>query len=249
MLYSNLIEAIGNTPMVKLNRLNPNKNIDLYVKLEGQNLGGSLKDRAAKYMIEHAEKRGDLKKGKIILEATSGNMGIGLSMIGAHKGYEVQIVMSEGMSEERRMMLRAFGAKLILTGKALGTEGALKLAKEMMMNEPEKYWFSNQFNNQDNAQAHYYGLGTELLRDLPHIDHLIFSSGTAGTMVGLTKRFREDSPHTKITVVFPPGGYKIQGIQNPEEDFVGEVYQEKITDERFDSTREDAFEMVRRAAK
>lgn len=249
MKYLNIVEAIGHTPLVKLENLNPNKKVGIYAKLEGQNPGGSLKDRAARYMIEQAEKRGDLKKGKIILEATSGNMGIGLSMIGAYKGYEVHILMSEGMSEERRMMLRAFGAKLTLTDKSLGTEGAVNIAKEMVSKEPEKYWFSDQFNNPDNGLAHYHGLAKELLEEMPSIDCLVFGSGTAGTMMGVNKRFREASPDTHLVSVFPPGGYKIQGMQNPEEDFVGEVYKEKMADERFDCTKEEAFEMTRRAAK
>lgn len=249
MLYSTLTEAIGHTPLLRLQRLNPNPNINFYVKLEGQNPGGSLKDRAAAYMIEQAEKRGELTTGKIILEATSGNMGIGLSMVGAHKGYEVHILMSEGMSEERRTMLRALGAKLILTDKRFGTEGAVKIAKEMVKNEPGNYWFANQFNNPDNPLAHYHGLGKELLEDLSQIDTLLMGSGTAGTMVGITKRFREDSPSTKLIAVFPPAGYKVQGMQNPEGDFVGSVYEANITDERFDCTKEEAYEATRRAAR
>lgn len=249
MIFNDLIQAIGHTPLVKLQRLNPNPNINFYVKLEGQNPGGSLKDRVAAYMIEQAEKRGELGPGKIILEATSGNMGIGLAMVGAHKGYDVHILMSEGMSEERRTMLKAFGAKLILSDKNLGTQGAVNIAKEMVASEPEKYWFSNQFNNPDNPLAHYHGLGKELLKELPQIDCLLMGSGTSGTMVGLTKRFRQDSPNTKLIAVFPPAGYKVQGMQNPEGDFVGAVYQPKITDERFDSTKEDANQTTCRAAR
>jgi len=219
----NLLQTIGNTPLIKLDKILSNKNVNLFAKLEGQNPGGSIKDRAALYMIEQAEKRGELKPGKIILEATSGNMGIALTMIGAQKGYEVHILMSEGMSEERKIMLRALGAKLILTDKTLGTEGAIAKAKELVKKSPFLYWFSNQFNNQDNVQAHYHGTASEILQEVPNIDYLIAGIGTSGTIIGIANRFKKDSPKTKIIGVLPPAGYKIQGIQNPKKDFSGDI--------------------------
>jgi len=194
MKYSTLIKTIGNTPMIKLNNFFKKKNINLFAKLEGENPGGSIKDRAALYMIEKAEKRGELKPGKIILEATSGNMGISLAMIGAQKNYKVHIVMSKGMSEERKTILRALGAKLILTPKALGTEGAIKKAKELLKRFPNSYWFSNQFNNPDNVQAHSRGIAREILNEIPHIDYLIAGVGTSGTLMGIADRFQKESP-------------------------------------------------------
>lgn len=245
----NLLQTIGNTPMIRLERILNNKNINLFAKLEGQNPGGSIKDRAALYMIEQAEKRGELKQGKIILEATSGNMGIALAMIGAQKGYEVHIVMSEGMSEERKTMLQALGATLILTDKKLGTEGAIAKAKELVKNSPLLYWFSNQFNNQDNVLAHYYGIAQEISREVPNIDYLIAGVGTSGTIIGIANRFKKDSPKTKIIEVFPPAGYKIQGLQNPQKDFIGNIYKDNLIDEHFHVSKEDAFAMARKVAK
>lgn len=247
MKYSNLLQTIGNSPMIKLNKIIKNKNVNLFAKLEGQNPGGSIKDRAALYMIEQAEKRGELARGKIILEATSGNMGIALAMIGAQKGYEVYIVMSEGMSEERKTILKALGAKLILTDKKLGTEGAINKAKEIIKSSPLLYWFSNQFNNQDNVRAYYYGIAREILREVPDIDYLIAGVGTSGTIIGIANRFKKDSPKTKIIGVFPPAGYKIQGLQNPREDFSGDIYEDDLIDKHFYVSKEEAFAMARKA--
>ncbi len=248
-IMKNLLQTIGNTPMIKLGKILNNKDVNLFAKLEGQNPGGSIKDRAALYMIEQAEKRGELKQGKIILEATSGNMGIALAMIGAHKGYTVQIVMSEGMSEERKIMLRALGVNLILTGKKLGTEGAIAKAKELVKSSPLLYWFSNQFNNRDNVLAHYHGIAPEILHEVPNIDYLIAGVGTSGTIIGIANRFKKDSPQTKIIGLFPPAGYKIQGLQNPQKDFSGDIYKSDLIDEHFHVSKEDAFEMTRKVAK
>jgi cysteine synthase len=245
----NLLQTIGNTPMIKLNKILTNRNVNLFAKLEGQNPGGSIKDRVALYMIEQAEKRGELKRGKIILEATSGNMGIALAMIGAQKGYKVHIVMSEGMSEERKAMLRALGAKLILTDKRLGTEGAIAKAKELLKDSPLLYWFSNQFNNQDNVYAHYYGIALEILKEIPNLDYLVAGVGTSGTIIGIANRFKKDSPKTKIIGVLPPAGYKIQGLQNPQKDFSGDIYSDSVIEERIYVSKKDAFMMARKVAK
>lgn len=245
----NILQTIGNTPMIKLRRIINNEKINLFAKLEGQNPSGSIKDRAALYMIEQAEKRGELKRGKIILEATSGNMGIALAMAGSQKGYEVHIVMSEGMSEERKIMLRALGAKLILTNKKFGTEGAIAKAKELVKSSPLLYWFSNQFNNQDNVLSHYHGIASEILREVSSIDYLVAGVGTSGTIIGIANRFKKDSPQTKIIGVFPPAGYKIQGLQNPQKDFSGEIYKGDLIDEHFHVSKEGAFAMTKKVAK
>jgi len=249
MKFENLLQTIGNTPLVKLNRLNINKNVNLYVKLEGQNLGGSVKDRAALYMVEQAEKCGNLRLGKIILEATSGNMGIALSVVGAQKGYRVVIVMSEGMSEERKTTLRALGAQLILTPKELGTKGAIVKARELLKTNPELYWFSDQFNNPENYLAHYHGIANEIFSEIDHVDVLIAGIGTAGTIAGLAKKFKEVSPNTKIIGVIPPPGYKIQGIQNPKKDFSGLVYDSVLLGKEMEVSDKEAYATVRRAAK
>lgn len=244
-----LMQIIGNTPLIMLEKIQVNKKVNIFAKLEGQNPGGSIKDRAALYMVEQAEKRGELKRGKIILEATSGNMGIALAMIGAFKGYEVHIVMFENASEERKAMLKAFGAKLTLTNRNNGTKGAISKAKELVKNSPQLYWFSNQFNNKDNARAHYYGVASELLREARDIDYLISGIGTSGTIIGIANRFKKDSPGTKIIGVIPPPGYKIQGIQNPQKDFYGEIYEENLINKLLQISEKKAFEMSRKIAK
>ncbi len=244
-----LIETIGNTPLIRLGKTIENPKIELFAKLEGQNPGGSIKDRAALYMIEEAEKRGELKKGMEILEATSGNMGIALSMIGAYRGYKTLIVMSEGMSEERKKMLKGLGATLILTPKNSGTKSAIEKAVELKQKNPDRYWFSDQFNNPDNSKAHYYGLAPEILKEMPSPDFLIAGVGTSGTIMGLAKKFKEDSPKTKIIGVLPPGGYKIQGLQHPEKDFHGKIFTKKLIDVFFTVSKTDAYEMSRRTAK
>ena len=241
----NLLDTIGNTPIIILNNIIKNKNVHLYAKLEGQNPGGSIKDRTALYMIEQAEKRGELKKGMTILEASSGNMGISLAMIGTFKGYKVTIIMSEGMSEERRIMIKALGADLILTNKEKGTEGAILKAKELINKYPEKYWFVNQFNNEDNVLSHYHGIASEILSQIPNIDYIISGIGTSGTIMGIAKKIKSASPKTKIVGVYPPSGYKIQGIQNPNEDFKGDIYNSSLVDILLNVTSEEAFQIAK----
>ncbi len=249
MLYKNILETIGKTPLVKINKLNINPNVNLYLKLEGQNPGGSVKDRAALYILEQAEKNGRLTKDKTILEATSGNMGIALAMIGAYKNYKVQIVMSAKVSEERKKMLRAFGADLILTNSSLGTYGAITKAKKLVKDNPEKYWFVDQFNNPDNAEAHHQGIAKEILDEVKDIHTIVIASGTSGTLMGFVKRFKKSSPKTKIVGVFPQGNYQIQGIQNPKEDFIGKIYHEKVVDEKVIVDIKDAFSIVKKIAR
>lgn len=249
MQNQNLIQTIGNTPLIKLENFLKNKNVSLFAKLEGQNPGGSIKDRVALYMIREAEKRGTLKKGQTILEATSGNMGISLAMIGAQKNYLVEIVMSEGMSEERKVMLRALGAKLILTPKELGTGGAIKKAQELKNKFPQKYWFADQFNNPDNPKAHYHGIAPELLKQIKKIDYLILGVGTSGTAMGIARYFKKHSPQTKIIEISPAPGYQIQGLQNQAQDFGGLIYDKELISEKFIVNPEDAYRMSRDISK
>ncbi|NQV13027.1 MAG: PLP-dependent cysteine synthase family protein [Parcubacteria group bacterium] len=249
MIYQNILQAIGNTPLVGLDKLIANPRVNLFAKLEGQNPGGSIKDRAALHMVERAEKRGELDKSKTILEATSGNMGIALAMIGAQRGYSVQIAMSEGMSEERKRMIKSYGAQLVLTDKRLGTEGAITRARELVEKHPERYWFVDQFNNPDNVKSHYHGIAKEIIQELKSIDVLVAGMGTSGTIMGIAKRFREESPGTKIVGVIPPAGYTIQGIQNPNEDYAGNIYKAGLIDENLLVQTADAFKMVKKVAR
>jgi len=235
--------------MIRLKNLPQGGNVDIFAKLEGQNPGGSVKDRAALYMIEQAEKRGELTRGKIILEATSGNMGISLAMVGAHKGYRVRIVMSSAVSLERRQILKALGAELVLTGSESGTEGAIQSALNMADSFPHLYWFADQFNNPDNRESHYHGIGAEILREVPDIDYLTAGVGTCGTLAGIAKRVREASPMTKVAGVLPPAGYKIQGLQNPYGDFSGGLYDESLIDECYEISEKEAYRMAGKAAR
>jgi cysteine synthase B len=250
MIYQNIIEMIGGTPMVKLNKFTPNKNVSIYAKIEGMNPGGSIKDRIALKMIERAEKEGKLTKDKIIIEPTSGNTGIGLSMIGTVMGYKVEIVMSEAVSIERRKMIEAFGAKVILTDPTKGTDGAIVKARELVKENPKKYFMPDQFSNNNNIAAHYESTADEIWKDLNgKVDYLVSSIGTSGTIMGISKRLKELNPRVKIICAYPERGHYIQGLKNMEEALVPKIYDKSKIDEFITIESEKAFEMVRRLAK
>jgi cysteine synthase len=246
--YTGLLQTIGNTPMIKLQNTTSNKKVSIFVKLEGENPSGSIKDRAALYMIERAEERGELTKDKIILEATSGNTGIALAMVGAQKGYRVKIVMSEGVSKERRTMVKSYGGELILTDKKKGTRGAIDKVWEYMRRDPDSYWFADQFNNMDNSMAHYSDIAPEILGEVEDIDYLVAGIGTSGTIMGIAHRFRQESPRTKIIGVIPPAGYMIQGLQNPGKDFAGDIYNRDDIDNEVTVSEKEAFSTSRELA-
>lgn len=249
MLYENVLKMIGNTPMIKIGRINPNPNVNIYIKLEGQNPGGSVKDRIALSMIEAAEKSGELTKEKIILEPTSGNTGIGLAMVAAFKGYKIILTMSEGMSEERRRILKALGAEMVLTDKTKGTDGSIMKAREMLDENPEKYWMPNQFSNPENPMAHYQTTAEEILRDVPKITHFVAGMGTSGTVMGVSKKLREKIPRVKIIAVEPIFGHKLQGLKNMQEAIVPEIYNENSFDEKINVEDDKAHDVVRRIAR
>ncbi|MFO7915086.1 MAG: cysteine synthase family protein [Candidatus Krumholzibacteriales bacterium] len=249
MIYGNILMKVGNTPSVRLRSFERGPDVEIYAKLEGENPSGSIKDRVAIHMIEKAESRGELKPGKTILEATSGNMGISLAMVGARRGYSVKIIMSEKVSSERAVLVRSYGAELELTGERSGTRGALERARELADRYPDRYWLADQFNNSDNTEAHYRTTAAELLRDIGDIDGVVAGVGTGGTLGGIAARFREDSPDTRIFGVIPPKGYQIQGLQNPEEDFSGEIFSSDLMDDRIYVDRRDAFNTARMIAR
>jgi cysteine synthase B len=250
MLYQNILETIGNTPMVKINKLNPNPNLEIFAKLEGQNPGGSIKDRVALKMLEKAIENGELTKDKTIIEPTSGNTGIGIAMIGAVLGYAVEIVMSAAVSMERRKMLEAFGAKIILTDADKGTDGAIVKARELVKDNPKKYFMPDQFSNVYNKIAHYENTAKEIWQDMDgKIDYFVSSIGTSGTIMGVGKYLKEYDPNIKIVCAYPEKGHYIQGLKNMEEAIVPAIYAAKQIDEFVNIESEKAFAMARRIAK
>ena len=247
MIYNNILQSIGHTPLVKINHLNKNPRINMYAKLEGFNPTGSIKDRIALRMIQQAEAEGCIKQGQIILEATSGNTGIALAMIGAVRGYPVTIVMSETVSIERRRIIQAFGADIILTSADEGTDGAITLVRKMVNEEPEKYFNSDQFSNAYNKLAHYKVTAEELWQQTGGmITHLVSSIGTSGTIMGLSKALKENNPGIKIICAHPIKGHYIQGLKNMEEAIVPQIYKPQKIDIQIDVESEEAFAMARR---
>ncbi len=248
MLYQNILETIGNTPLIKIkNAENPNVNI--YIKLEGQNPGGSVKDRIALNMIETAEKSGELTKEKIIFEPTSGNTGIGLAMVAAQKGYKIILTMSRGVTKERKKILKALGAKIILTNQEEGTDGAILKAKKIIEQNPHKYWMPNQFENPANPEIHYKKTAEEIIKDMPQITHFIAGLGTSGTIVGISKKLKEYNKDIQIIAIEPILGHKIQGLKNMKESIVPKIYDESAFDVKIQLEDKLIKQSVREIAK
>lgn len=246
---ANVLDLIGNTPLVRINKMTGKNDATVLAKLERQNIGGSVKDRIAKYMIEHAENEGKLTKDKIILEPTSGNTGIGLAIVAAVKGYKIKFVMSESVSEERRKILKALGAELILTSKEKGTDRAIEMAYEMVKKEPKKYFMPDQFNNKYNPLAHYETTAEEIWRDTGgEVDMIVVAIGTAGTLMGTSKRLKELNRNIKTVGVEPYLGHKIQGMKSMKEAYRPGIYNRKGMDEKVFIKDEDAFETTRELA-
>ena len=253
MIYNNLLDLIGNTPIVKVDFKDENI-ADVYVKLEKFNLSGSVKDRAALGMIEAAEKEGLLKEGSVIIEPTSGNTGIALALIGRLKGYKVIIVMPDTMSIERRATLKAYGAELILTDGTKGMGEAIAIAEKLAAENPN-YFLPQQFNNKANPEKHYETTGKELLDDFKVIDAFVAGVGTGGTIVGVAKRLKERSKDTKVIGVEPstsavlsgekPGKHSIQGIGTG---FIPKNYDASVVDEIVKISSEEAFEYAKKAS-
>ena len=249
-MYNNILETIGNTPIVKINKLLSNEKINLFAKIEGNNPGGSIKDRVALKMIEQAEKEGALTKDKVIIEATSGNTGIALAMIGTIKGYKVQIAMNSGVSMERQKMIKAFGAEITLTDPELGTDGAIIKVKELVAANPEKYFNPNQFSNQYNKLAHYENTAEEIWQQTDgKITHFVSAIGTSGTIMGVGKKLKEKNPKIQIVEAHPVKGHYIQGLKSMEEAIVPELYDPDEIDCSIFIESETAFAMSRQIAR
>ncbi len=252
MIYNNLLEMIGNTPVLKLNSIADPKGADVYIKLEGKNPGGSIKDRAALSMIQEAEKEGVLKPGMTILEPTSGNTGIGLAMIGSLKGYKVVIVMPETMSVERRNIIKAYGAELILTEGSKGMKGAIDYADELQKSNAN-YFVPQQFSNKNNSKIHYEVTAEEIIKDFDKLDAFVAGVGTGGTISGVGRRLKEHFENIQVIAVEPaksavisgnqPGAHKIQGIGAG---FITELYKDAVVDLVKVVEDEEAFKMAQR---
>lgn len=247
LVKQNILSTIGNTPMVRINRLTPHEGVNIYAKIEGVNPSGSIKDRIALKMIEQAEKEGKLTPGKIILEATSGNTGIGLAIVGVVKGYEVCIVMSEAVSVERRKIIAAYGGKIILTPAAEGTDGAIKRARQMVKEQPELYFMPDQFSNDHNYNAHYEQTAIEIWQQTGgNIDYFVSAIGTSGTIMGVAKFLKNFKPDIKIVCAQPIRGHYIQGLKNMEEAIVPSIYDASQIDEHIMIESEEAIDMALR---
>ena len=232
--------------MVRINSLNPNPDVNIFAKLEGFNPSGSIKDRIAVKMINEAEKEGRLRPGQTIIEPTSGNTGIGLAIIGIVKGYPVEIVMSEAVSMERRKIIRSLGGKVILTPAEEGTDGAIRLARKMVADNPGKYFMPDQFANAANYLAHYETTALEIWQQTGgEIDYLVCSLGTSGTIMGLSRFLKLMKPSIKIVCAQPVKGHYIQGLKNMEEAIVPDIYDPSQIDIQELVDSEEAIEMAR----
>jgi len=246
-MYSSILEAIGNTPLVRINHINLNTAVQIYAKLEGFNPTGSIKDRIALKMIEQAEQEGTLTKDKIIIEPTSGNTGIGLAMIGAIKGYRTQIVMSSAVSVERQKMITGFGGEIILTDAEHGTDGAIMKTRELIEASPGMYFNPNQFSNEYNKLAHYSTTAQEIWDQTDgKVTHFVSALGTSGTIMGVGMKLKEFDPQIKIIEAHPVKGHYIQGLKNMEEAIVPELYDVSQIDTSIMIESEDAYDMTRR---
>ena len=248
-IANDALDLIGNTPLVKINKLTTVNDATILAKLEMKNIGGSVKDRIAKKMIEAAEQCGKLTKNKIILEPTSGNTGIGLAIVAAVKGYRALFVMSEAVSMERRKILQAYGAEILLTPAEKGTDGAIEAAYEMAKKEPEKYFMPDQFNNESNMLAHYETTGKEILEQTAgRLDMVVAAMGTTGTIMGVSKRLKEHDPKIKIVGVEPLPGHKLQGMKNLDKERKPGIYNVRWLDEKINIADSDAHKTTRELA-
>jgi len=244
-----LLGAIGNTPLVELRRIRPAKGARIVAKLEGNNPGGSVKDRPALWMIQQAEKDGRLAPGKAILEPTSGNTGIGLAMVGAYKGYRVKLTLPECVSMERRQILLAYGAELVLTPGHERTDGAIREAHRIMELEGDRYFMPNQFDNPANWQSHYETTGPEILAQTSGSLHaFVAGMGTGGTLMGVSRRLKEHDPAIQIVGVEPVDGHAIQGLKNMGEAIVPQIYEPERLDRVIVVADRPAFAMTERLA-
>src|SRR6266496_5446873 len=244
MRYGSILETIGNTPLVELKSFSPRPGVEIYAKLEGANPTGSVKDRIALRMIEEAEANGSLKPGAILLEPTSGNTGIALAMIARIKGYQFVAVMPDNVTSERRQMLDLYGAKIVFSEGTQGSNGAVRLAKELAAGN-EQYVMLYQYGNPANPDAHYYGTAPEIIRDLPDLDVFIAGLGTGGTLTGAARRLKEYNPAIKVVAAEPLQGEAVQGLRSLEDGFVPPVLDQSLIDAKILVMSGDAIRRTR----
>ena len=245
-----ILDTIGNTPLVEIKKLNPNPRVRIFAKLEYFNPGGSTKDRPALYMIEAAEKSGELTRDKTVIEATSGNTGIGLALVCGVKGYRLMLTMSEAVSVERQKILKARGAEILLTPGHLGTDGAIEEVYRLAREDPGRYFIADQFNNEANWKSHYHGTAQEIWQQTDGaVTTLVACLGTSGTLMGASRKLKQLNPAIQIVGVEPYLGHRIQGLKNMKEAYCPEIFEKKRLDKKVNIDDEVAYEMARRLAR
>jgi [CysO sulfur-carrier protein]-thiocarboxylate-dependent cysteine synthase len=243
MKAGDVLDAIGNTPLVGIQGMSPKPSVRLWAKLEGQNPTGSLKDRIALRMVEDAESRGVLSTEKTILEPTSGNTGIALALVARRKGYRLIVVMPENAGEERVRLLELFGAEIVSSPADAGTNGSIEVARRMA--EDPRYFMPFQYGNPANPQAHYEGTGAEIVRDLPEVTHFVAGLGTGGTLMGVGRRLKEHNPAVGIIAAEPELGEMVYGLRSLDEGFVPPIFDDSILDRKFLVSSADALRSTR----
>ncbi|MFP5377125.1 MAG: PLP-dependent cysteine synthase family protein [Acidimicrobiia bacterium] len=247
--YASVLDLIGDTPLVEVSQLSANPRSRILVKLEGQNPGGSVKDRVALFMVEQAEKEGLLAPGQTIVESSSGNTGIGLALVAKVKGYHLKVVLPENVSEERKALLEIWGAEIISSPGSEGSNSAMRRAQELAA-EHEEWWFPFQYGNEANPRAHYEGTGPEIWRDCPEVTHLVAGLGTSGTLVGVGRFLKERNPAVQVWAVEPPAGETVDGLKNFDEGFVPPIFETNggaaLLDRKMIVRPRESLEWVRR---
>jgi [CysO sulfur-carrier protein]-thiocarboxylate-dependent cysteine synthase len=244
MRYGSILDTIGNTPLVELKSFSPRPGVQIFAKLEGFNPSGSIKDRIAKLMIEEAEASGKIKPGSILLEPTSGNTGIALAMIARVKGYPFTAVMPDNVTQERRQMLQLYGANIVYSEGALGSNGAVKLA-QAMASKDDRFVMLYQYGNEANPRAHYEGTAVEIIKDLPDLDVFVAGLGTGGTLTGNARRLKEYNPTIKVVAAEPLQGDGVQGLRSLKDGFVPPVLDQALLDARILVSGRDAIRRTR----
>jgi cysteine synthase len=244
--YPDVLGLIGDTPLVAVHALSPNPAVRIWAKLEGQNPGGSSKDRIALKMVELAERDGALHAGATILEPSSGNTGIGLALVAKLRGYKLRVVMPENVSVERRQLLEIFGAEITLSPGEEGSNGAIRMAEKIHADEPDRYAFLFQYGNPANPLAHYEATGPEILRDCPEIDVFVAGLGTSGTLMGAGRFLKEQKPDVRVVAVEPPAGELVQGLRNLDDGFVPPIFDPSVLDRKLIVRPRESVQWTRR---